>query len=139
MIHESRDITLLCAVFALLVAVIVPVSAQVTYLPAEQTAGSQMVGAMMSAVSTSGEFTGVPVQNAPYETTMIIEDSGSGVVIKDGKTGRIVETLTRSELEKRKADAERNMRIEGPDASGKTTFYDRETGVLLGYGYGQKA
>lgn len=64
-----------------------------------------------------------------------LECTDSLCTVTNADTGEILETMTPTEMEIRASESKNDFRIEGPDASGRYTFYDKKTGEFTGYGY----
>lgn len=84
-------------------------------------------------------LTGVAMATVEEETistfTSKLECTETLCTVTDVDTGKIMETMTPEEMEKEATRAGEDFRIEGPDANGKYTFYDKITGEFTGYGY----
>lgn len=84
-------------------------------------------------------LTGVAMATVEEEITITattkLECTDSLCTVSNADTGEILETMTPAELEIQVVETKKDFRIEGPDASGKFTFYDKQTGKPVGYGY----
>jgi hypothetical protein len=109
--------------------------------------GCAVLGFLLLCISlcilpVSGNLT--PVKTADNGTTQVFtvtistEFDGSHYVVKNVDTGELLETLTPAEFEKEKSEQNSEYRIEGPDATGMMTFFDRTTGAVVGTGRGIK-
>jgi hypothetical protein len=67
-----------------------------------------------------------------------VEFDGMHYLVKNADTGKILETMTPAEFDAEKKRLDEKYYSTGPDASGMITVYDRETGEVVGTGYGRK-
>ncbi len=73
-----------------------------------------------------------------FTVTTSTEFDGTHYIVKNVDTGELLQSLTPEEFEKKRTEHNTEFRIEGPDATGMMTIYDRTTGAVVGTGFRNK-
>lgn len=89
------------------------------------TIGIALTGIVMAAGSEEITIT----------ATTKLECNDSLCTVTNADTGEILKSMTPEEMEIQVVEVEKEFKVEGPDANGRYTIYNKKTGELAGYGY----